>query len=42
MLLSIDERYRIHQVVTASMGVVFVSAALGWSVLRSRCTAKIG
>lgn len=42
MLLSIDERYRIHQVVTASVGVVVIGAALGWSVLRNRRAAGAG
>jgi hypothetical protein len=36
MLLSIEERYRIHEVVTASVGVVFIGAAFGWSLLRNR------
>jgi uncharacterized protein len=36
MLLSIDERFHIPEVVTGSVGVVFIGAALGWSVLRNR------
>lgn len=36
MLLSIEERYRIPEVATASVGVLFVGAAFGWSVLRNR------
>lgn len=36
MLFSIDERFRIPETVTASVGVVFVGAALTWSVLRNR------
>jgi uncharacterized protein len=41
MLLSIDERFQIPEVVTASVGVVFIGAALGWSVLRNRRTARV-
>ena len=40
MLLSIDERFRIPEAVTASVGVVFIGAALGWSVLRNRRDAR--
>ncbi len=40
MLVSIEERYRIPEVATASVGVVFVGAAFGWSVLRNRRAAK--
>jgi hypothetical protein len=40
MLLSIEERYRIPEVATASVGVVFVGAAFGWSLLRNRRDAK--
>ncbi|BBY24189.1 DUF475 domain-containing protein [Mycobacterium stomatepiae] len=36
MLLSIEHRYQIPEVVTASVGVLFIGAALGWSVLRNR------
>ncbi len=40
MLLSIEERYRIPEAATASVGVVFVGAAFGWSVLRNRRDAR--
>jgi uncharacterized protein len=40
MLLSIDERFKVPEAVTASVGVVFVGAALGWSVLRNRRHAR--
>jgi hypothetical protein len=40
MLLSIEERYRIPEVATASVGVLFIGAAFGWSVLRNRRTAR--
>ncbi len=36
MLLSIDGRYRIPEVATASVGVLFIGAAFGWSLLRNR------
>ncbi|WAJ44878.1 DUF475 domain-containing protein [Mycobacterium sp. Aquia_216] len=36
MLLSIERRYQIPEVVTASVGVVFIGAAFGWSVLRNK------
>jgi uncharacterized protein len=36
MLLSIEHRYQIPQAATASVGVLFVGAAFGWSVLRNR------
>jgi hypothetical protein len=36
MLLSIEKRYEIPEVATASVGVVFIGAAFGWSVLRNR------
>ncbi|HUE34542.1 MAG TPA: DUF475 domain-containing protein [Mycobacterium sp.] len=39
MLLSIDERFQIPEAVTASVGVVFIGAALSWSVLRNRRSA---
>jgi uncharacterized protein len=39
MLLSIEPRYQVPEAVTASVGVVFVGAALGWSVLRNRRNA---
>ncbi|CQD21828.1 putative integral membrane protein [Mycobacterium lentiflavum] len=36
MLLSIEPRYEIPEVATASVGVIFIGAAFGWSVLRIR------
>jgi len=39
MLLSIEPRYQVPEAVTASVGVVFIGAALGWSVLRNRRNA---
>ena len=39
MLLSIEPRYQVPEAVTASVGVVFIGAALGWSVLRNRRAA---
>jgi hypothetical protein len=36
MLLSIDERFQVPEAVTASVGVVFIAAALTGSVLRNR------
>jgi hypothetical protein len=36
MLLSIEEHYRIPEVATASVGVLFIGAAFGWSLLRNR------
>ncbi|MEZ0349885.1 DUF475 domain-containing protein [Mycobacterium ahvazicum] len=36
MLLSIEPRYEIPEVATASVGVIFIGAAFGWSVLRNR------
>jgi uncharacterized protein len=41
MLLSIEPRFEVPDAVTASVGVVFVGAALGWSVLRNRRQARI-
>jgi len=41
MLLSIDERFQIPEAATASVGVVFIGAALGWSVLRNRRAAGV-
>jgi uncharacterized protein len=35
MLVSIEERYRIPEVATASVGVLFIGSAFGWSVLRN-------
>jgi hypothetical protein len=40
MLLSIDERFQVPEAVTASVGVVFIVAALTGSVLRNRRTAR--
>jgi uncharacterized protein len=40
MLLSIDERFQVPDAVTASVGVVFIVAALSTSVLRNRRTAR--
>jgi len=40
MLLSIDERFQIPGVVTGSVGVVFILAALSWSVLHNRRAAR--
>ncbi|HTY30200.1 DUF475 domain-containing protein [Mycobacterium sp.] len=40
MLLSIEPRFQVPEAVTASVGVVFIGAALGWSVLRNRRTAR--
>ncbi len=42
MLLSIDEHLQVPEAVTASVGVVFIGAALGWSVLRNRRQARAG
>ena len=39
MLFSIEPRYQVPEAVTASVGVVFIGAALGWSVLRNRRAA---
>ncbi|BBX63819.1 membrane protein [Mycobacterium saskatchewanense] len=41
MLLSIEPRFEIPEVLTASVGVVFIGAALGWSVLRNRRAAAL-
>ncbi len=40
MLLSIDKPFAVPEAVTASVGVVFIGAALGWSVLRNRRNAR--
>jgi uncharacterized protein len=40
MLLSIDERFQVPEAVTASVGVIFIVAALTGSVLRNRRTAR--
>jgi uncharacterized protein len=42
MLLSIEHRYQIPEAVTASVGVLFIGAAFGWSVLRNRREAQAG
>ena len=36
MLASIEPRFAVPEAVTASVGVVFIGAALGWSILRNR------
>jgi hypothetical protein len=41
MLLSIEPRYEVPDVVTALVGVVFVAAAFTWSVLRNRRQSKL-
>lgn len=40
MLLSVEPRYRVPEALTASIGVVFIGAALSWSVLRNRRNAR--
>ncbi len=40
MLLSVDPRLHVPEAITASVGVVFVGAALTWSVLRNRRRAE--
>ena len=40
MLVSIEPRFQIPEAVTASVGVVFIGAAFGWSVLRNRRRAQ--
>jgi uncharacterized protein len=40
MLLSVDEHYQVPEVATGSVGVVFIGAALGFSVLRNRRHAR--
>lgn len=40
MLFSIEPRFQIPEVATASVGVVFIGAALSWSVLRNRRNAR--
>ncbi|MCV7092073.1 DUF475 domain-containing protein [Mycobacterium interjectum] len=39
MLFSIEPHFAVPEAVTASVGVVFIAAALGWSVLRNRRNA---
>lgn len=41
MLFSIEPHFEIPEVVTASVGVFFIGAALGWSLLRNRRTARV-
>ncbi|MDM4140205.1 MULTISPECIES: DUF475 domain-containing protein [Mycobacterium] len=40
MLASIEPRFEVPEPVTASVGVVFIAAALGWSILRNRHEAR--
>ncbi len=40
MLFSIEERFQIPEPITASVGVIFIGAALSWSVLRNRRNAR--
>ncbi len=40
MLVSVEPRFQIPEAVTASVGVVFIGAALTWSVLRNRRHAR--
>lgn len=40
MLLSIEPRFEVPDAITASVGVVFIGAALSWSVLRNRRRAR--
>ncbi len=40
MLLSIEPRLEVPDAVTASVGVIFIGAAFGWSVLRNRRQAS--
>jgi hypothetical protein len=40
MLASIEPRFQVPEAVTASVGVVFIGAALGWSILRNRRHAR--
>ncbi|OCB27310.1 hypothetical protein A9X02_04065 [Mycobacterium malmoense] len=42
MLVAIEPRFEVPDPVTASVGVVFIGAALGWSVLRNRRNARAG
>lgn len=42
MLASIEPRFEVPEPVTASVGVVFIAAALGWSILRNRRVARAG
>ncbi|CDO91153.1 putative integral membrane protein [Mycobacterium triplex] len=40
MLVSIEQRYQIPELITASVGIVFIGAAFGWSLLRNRRVAE--
>lgn len=40
MLGSIEPRFEVPEAVTGSVGVVFIAAALGWSILRNRRDAR--
>lgn len=40
MLFSIEPHFQVPEVITASVGVVFIGAALSWSVLRNRRARK--
>lgn len=42
MLASIEPRFEVPEAVTASVGVVVIAAALGWSILRNRRVARAG
>ncbi|CAM3341077.1 DUF475 domain-containing protein [Mycobacterium colombiense] len=42
MLASIEPAFEIPEAVTASVGVVFIAAALGWSIVRNRREARAG
>jgi hypothetical protein len=42
MLLSIEPRFEIPEPVTGLVGLVFIGAALSWSVLRNRRNARAG
>lgn len=42
MLASIEPKFEVPEAVTASVGVVFIAAALGWSILRNRRDARAG
>jgi hypothetical protein len=39
-VFSIDGRFQVPDAVTASVGVVFIGAALGWRVLCNRRRAR--
>ncbi|OBJ41672.1 hypothetical protein A5621_09050 [Mycobacterium colombiense] len=42
MLASIEPKFEVPEAVTASVGVVVIAAALGWSILRNRRVARAG